>query len=75
MEWQSTFAADNPAMFREPFAGHLWGTPACVPGGMRSLPQVARTPSPVEEGQEDRQPVLLGREEAPEPGGLGASGA
>ena len=71
IEQQTECAPDNPAMMGETFAAALLWAPA-LPDGMDQLNAIrVNDTQHGRRGQEDLRPVLMGREEAQEPGALG----
>src|SRR5712691_2413668 len=70
VQQQAEFAADNPAMVGETFAAYLVGTPAFTHGVDQLNPIGVNDAEHRRGGQEDLGPVLMGPEEAKEPGAL-----
>ena len=71
IQQQTELATDNPAMIREALAADLLWTPA-LPDGVDQLdPLGVNDPEHGRGGQEDLGPVVMGSEEAKEPGALG----
>jgi hypothetical protein len=74
IEEQTEFAADNPAVVRHAFPADLLGAPAFA-DGMDQLDAIGvNDPQGRRGGEEDPCPVLMGPEEAKEPGALGEVG-
>src|SRR5207245_10297743 len=74
IEQQTEFPADNPTMIREAFPANLFGTPAFA-HGVDELDAIRVDDAEHgRSGQEDLRPVLMGPEEAKEPGALGEAG-
>ena len=71
---QTEFAADNPAMVREAFAADLLGAAAFADGMDQLDPIGVDDPEHGRSSQEGLRPVLMGLEEAKEPGPLGQVG-
>src|SRR5713101_1924694 len=74
VQQQTQFAADNPAVIREAFAANLLGTPAFAHRMDQLDPIRVDDAEHRRGGQEDLRPVLMGPEEAKEPGPLGYAG-
>ena len=74
VEQQTEFPADNPAVIREAFAADLLGA-AAFTHGVDQLDAIGVDDAEHGwSGQEEPRPVLMGPEEAKEPGALGEAG-
>jgi len=74
VQQQAEFAPNNPAMVGHAFATNLLRAATCADGVHELNPIRVDDAEHGRRGQEDAGPVLMGLEEAEEPGALGEAG-